>query len=235
WTPSMRIAAGHSDSRSSPATTSAARDTRRTSRTSTSSRRSPSWGRTTSSGAPTTRTPTVSGPTRAATSRRIWVACRTASAGRLRGRTWRSSISCPRRGATEREDRRDAARKPVVIDSRVQDLLDEVGLKPSPGVEATIVGHDPVLAYRFPVGEAAAMALAAGGVAVWDLWELRGGRPQRARVEVRRAAASLHSRDYLSLNGGPAPLSPASGNPLVDLYRCRDGRWVHVHGALPNL
>jgi crotonobetainyl-CoA:carnitine CoA-transferase CaiB-like acyl-CoA transferase len=122
-----------------------------------------------------------------------------------------------------------------VIDSRVQDLLNEVGLKPSPTVQATIAGRDPILAYRFPVGEAAAVAVAACGVAASDLWELRGGRPQRARVEVRRAAASLHSREYLSLNGGPAPLGPASHNPLVDLYRSRDGRWVHIHGALPNL
>ena len=82
-----------------------------------------------------------------------------------------------------------------MIDARVQDLLGEVDLKPSQGVQATIVGHDPVLGYRFPVGEAAAVALAACGVAVSDLWELRGGRPQRARVDVRRAAASLHSRE----------------------------------------
>src|SRR5207247_5783692 len=39
----------------------------------------------------------------------------------------------------------------------------------------------------------------------------------------------------LRLDGMPPPPSPASGNPLVDLYRCRDGRWVHVHGGLPNL
>ena len=122
-----------------------------------------------------------------------------------------------------------------MIDTRVHDLLGEVGLKPSQGVQATIVGSDPVLGYRFPVGEAAAVALAACGVAVSDLWELRGGRPQRARVDVRRAAASLHSRDYLRLDGGPGPLGPATGNPLVDFYRCRDGRWVHVHGALSNL
>lgn len=122
-----------------------------------------------------------------------------------------------------------------MIDPRVQDLLNEVGLEPSPGVQATIAGRDPVVACRFPVGEAAAVALAAGGVAASDLWELRGGRPQRACVEVRRAAASLHSRDYLRLNGGPAPVPPHLGNPLVDFYRCRDGRWVHIHGTLPNL
>jgi hypothetical protein len=122
-----------------------------------------------------------------------------------------------------------------MIDARVQDLLKEVGLEASPEVEATIVGHDPIAAYRFPVGEAAAVALGACGIAVSDLWELKGGRPQRARVDVRRAAASLHSRDYLQLNGGPAPASPAAGSPLVDFYRCRDGRWMHLHGALPNL
>jgi crotonobetainyl-CoA:carnitine CoA-transferase CaiB-like acyl-CoA transferase len=122
-----------------------------------------------------------------------------------------------------------------MIDARVQDLLKEVGLEASPGVEATVVGRDPVEACRFPVGEASAVALAACGVAVSDLWELRGGRPQRARVEVRRAAASLHSRDFLRLDGGPGPASPAFGNPLVDFYRCRDGRWIHLHGALPNL
>jgi crotonobetainyl-CoA:carnitine CoA-transferase CaiB-like acyl-CoA transferase len=122
-----------------------------------------------------------------------------------------------------------------MIDARVRDLLQEVGLDPSPGAEATIVGRDPVDACRFPVGEAAAVALAACGVAVSNLWELRGGRPQRARVEVRRAAASLHSRDFLRLDGGPGPVGPATGNPLVDFYRCRDGRWIHLHGALPNL
>jgi crotonobetainyl-CoA:carnitine CoA-transferase CaiB-like acyl-CoA transferase len=122
-----------------------------------------------------------------------------------------------------------------MIDVRVRNLLKEVGLEPSSGVEATIVGGDPVDACRFPVGEAAAVALAACGVAVSSLWELRGGRPQRARVEVRRAAASLHSRDFLRLDGGPGPVGPATGNPLVDFYRCRDGRWIHLHGALPNL
>jgi crotonobetainyl-CoA:carnitine CoA-transferase CaiB-like acyl-CoA transferase len=122
-----------------------------------------------------------------------------------------------------------------MIDARVQDLLKEVGLDPSPAAEATVVGRDPVDAYRFPVGEASAVALAACGVAVSNLWELRGGRPQRVRVEVQRAAASLHSREYLRVNGGPAPPGPAAGNPLVDFYRCRDSRWVHIHGALPNL
>ena len=74
--------------------------------------------------------------------------------------------------------------------------------------------------------------------AVWRCRALgapKGGRPQRARVEVRRAAASLHSRSFLQINGGAAPASPATGNPLVDLYQCRDGRWVPLHGGFPHL
>ena len=122
-----------------------------------------------------------------------------------------------------------------MIDARVQDLLNEVGLTASPEVNATVVGQDPIFSYRFPVGEAAAVALGACGVAVSNLWELKGGRPQQVKIEVRRAAASLGSRSFLRLQGGHTPTSYATNNPLVDLYRCRDGRWVHIHGGLPNL
>jgi len=122
-----------------------------------------------------------------------------------------------------------------VIDPRLQDLLGEVGLTAPPDDEVAIVGHDPILPNRFPVGEAAAVALAAGGVAASDLWALKTGRRQRVRVDVRHAAVSLRASLLMRLNGGPPPPSPADGNPLVALYRCRDGRWVHVHGVFPHL
>src|SRR6266568_190858 len=121
------------------------------------------------------------------------------------------------------------------IDPRVRDLLDEVGLDVPPGQEATIVGHDPILRNRFPVCEAAAVALAAGGVAASDLWQLKTGRRQQVRVDVRKAGLSLRATLVMRLNGGPPPPSWADGNPLVDLYRCRDGRWIHLHGNFPHL
>lgn len=121
------------------------------------------------------------------------------------------------------------------IDPRVRDLLDEVGLDVPPDQEATIVGHDPILGNRFPVSEAAAVALAAGGVAASDLWELKMGRRQQVRVDVRKAGLSLRATQVMRLNGSPPPPSWADGNPLVDLYRCRDGRWVHLHGNFPHL
>src|SRR4029450_8888178 len=68
-----------------------------------------------------------------------------------------------------------------------------------------------------------------------NLWELTTGRRQDVSVEVRCAAVSLRANLVMRLNGGPPPRSPADGNPLVALYPCRDGRWVHVHGVFPNL
>src|ERR687884_635521 len=100
-----------------------------------------------------------------------------------------------------------------MLDPRVHDLLDEVGLPTPASQEATIDGHDPILGYRFPVGEAAAVALAAGGVAASDLWELKTGRRQGVRVEVRKAAISLRATLVLTVNGGPPPPSWADGNP----------------------
>src|SRR5436309_15034055 len=117
------------------------------------------------------------------------------------------------------------------MDPRVQALLDEIGLQVPPTQHAVIDGQDPILGNRFPVGEAAAVALAAGGVAVSDLWELKTGRRQDVSVEVRRAGVSLRANTVMRVNGGPPPRSPADGNPLVALYPCRDGRWVHVHGV----
>jgi crotonobetainyl-CoA:carnitine CoA-transferase CaiB-like acyl-CoA transferase len=122
-----------------------------------------------------------------------------------------------------------------MIDPRVQELLDEVGLATRHDDEVTVIGRDPVLGNRFPVGEAAAVALAAGGVALNDLWEMKTGRRQKVSAEVRRAAISLRASAFLRVNDGPPPLGPADGNPVVDLYRCRDGRWVHLHGAFPHL
>ncbi|HEX3244348.1 MAG TPA: CoA transferase [Chloroflexota bacterium] len=122
-----------------------------------------------------------------------------------------------------------------MIDERVQDLLQEVDLRFNPDDDVRIIGHDPILGNRFPVGEAAAVALAAGGVALNDLWETKTGRRQKVRVEVRRSAVSLRASGYMQVNGGPPPPGPADGNPVVDLYRCRDGRWVHLHGAFPHL
>src|SRR3954471_2776 len=97
-----------------------------------------------------------------------------------------------------------------------------------------IVGADPVLASPWPLGEVAATALAACGRAAANLWELRTGEEQEVRVDVAAAAASLLGFALQSLDG-ETPQRTALGNPLVALYECRDGRWIHLHGAFPGL
>ena len=114
-------------------------------------------------------------------------------------------------------------------------LLDRVGLgRPAEG-EVTIDGHDPIWAARYPVGEAGAVALAAIGVAVNDLWQLRTGRRQRVHVDVRRAAASLRGHAFQRLNGEETPRPTFPELAYSDLYYCRDGRWIQLHGGFPHL
>lgn len=118
-------------------------------------------------------------------------------------------------------------------DPRVESLLNEVGLPATAGANATVVGHDPVLGCRFPVGEAAAVALAACASVAALLWEERTGEEQQVQVDVVRAAASLVGFGLQRLED--APPTPRPRNPLVALHQAGDGRWVHLHGSFPHL
>ena len=110
-------------------------------------------------------------------------------------------------------------------------LLDALGRDAAP-VETEVTGADPVLPTCFRVGEAAAAALVAVGVASSDLWELRGGRPQRLAIDVRAAAASLLSFALQRVPG----VSLLRGQPAtIGLFRTRDGGWIHLHGGFPHL
>ena len=70
-------------------------------------------------------------------------------------------------------------------------LLAALGRETSGDDDVELSGQDPVLQTRFRIGEAAASALGAVGLAVSDLWQLRSGRRQAVRVDVAAAAASL--------------------------------------------
>ena len=107
--------------------------------------------------------------------------------------------------------------------------------EPEPG-QLEIAGADPLLATRFRAGEAAAAVLAATGLASSELWRLRGGRPQRVRVEVTGAAASLLGFAYQRLDvptaAGAATLEPRA--ILTDFYPTRDGQWFLFHQSFPD-
>ena len=124
-----------------------------------------------------------------------------------------------------------------VIDTSalLSELLDRVGLDQPPADEVSISGRDPIWAARYPISEAAAVVLAAIGVAVNDLWELRAGRRQQVHLDVRRVAASLRGSHYILLNGELVTRPDFPELAYSDLYRCRDGRWIQLHGGLPHL
>ena len=87
---------------------------------------------------------------------------------------------------------------------------------------------------RFKIGEAAATALAACGVAANTIWTASGGKHQHIEVDTAGAAVSLISFLCQRLDDGSEPQRDPN-RPLVGFYQAKDGRWVHLHGAFPDL
>jgi crotonobetainyl-CoA:carnitine CoA-transferase CaiB-like acyl-CoA transferase len=113
--------------------------------------------------------------------------------------------------------------------------------RPDPA-EVAITGADPFYPIPHRVGEATAAALAAVGVAVSDLWELRTGRRQRVEVAVAEAAASVRTADYTQQrdDAGAFDLVPrradrARSAALIRPWETRDGRYFLPHFTLPHL
>jgi crotonobetainyl-CoA:carnitine CoA-transferase CaiB-like acyl-CoA transferase len=92
-------------------------------------------------------------------------------------------------------------------------------------------GADPILPTPFRVGEASAATLAAVGLAVSDLWELRTGRRQAIAIDIRQAVASLRSGHYIKLDGVPISNAP---NAVMGNYPAKNGRWSYLHCNFPN-
>ena len=92
-------------------------------------------------------------------------------------------------------------------------------------------GADPILPTSFRIGETAAAALAAVGLAASDLWTLRTGRGQHVAVDARQATASLRSGHYMKLDGAAVP---TERNTVMGVYPARNGRWSYLHCNFPN-
>lgn len=113
-------------------------------------------------------------------------------------------------------------------------ILESVERGETAGGGVEIHGEDPVLATRFRVGEAAAVALAGCGGLAAECWRVRTGRQQKVSVEVSAAAASLLSFAFQRIEGADSPgIEERRG--ITDFYPTRDGRWVLVHGGFPHL
>ena len=90
---------------------------------------------------------------------------------------------------------------------------------------------DPILPTPFRIGEASAATLAAVGLAVADLWELRTGRSQEVAVDTRQATASLRSGRYMHLDGAAVS---TERNTVMGVYPAKNGRWSYLHCNFPN-
>lgn len=120
------------------------------------------------------------------------------------------------------------------------DLMSIRGLG-NPTEDISFVGRDPVLSTRFKLGETASAVMAAIGVSVNDLWELRGGQRQALSIKATHAAAALRSYNYLQLES--ASTGSADANWAVQRSRqristphpTRDGRYFLPHMGLPHL
>ncbi len=92
-------------------------------------------------------------------------------------------------------------------------------------------GADPILPTPFRIGETSSAALAALGLAVSDLWELRIGRRQEVAVDTRQATASLRSGKYMHMDGAPVSTDRHS---VMGVYPAKNGRWSYLHCNFPN-
>ena len=92
-------------------------------------------------------------------------------------------------------------------------------------------GTDPILPTPFRIGETSAAALAAVGLAVSDLWELRTQRRQEVAVDTRQATASLRSGHYMQMDGVPVS---TERNTVMGVYPAKNGRWSYLHCNFPN-
>ncbi len=111
-------------------------------------------------------------------------------------------------------------------------ILSTVGWGASRAAEAEIAdAADPILPTPFRIGETAAASLAAVGLAVSDLWDLRTGRKQEVKIDGRQATASLRSGKYLEMDGTPVA---AERTPVMGVYPARNGRWSYLHCNFPN-
>jgi hypothetical protein len=72
-------------------------------------------------------------------------------------------------------------------------ILAAIGLRESDHKgSVTIQGKDPILASRHRFGELMAASQAAFGMALSELWQLRGGSPQSVTTSVRNAVHQHH-------------------------------------------
>lgn len=121
---------------------------------------------------------------------------------------------------------------PTISNDALRTLMPIAGWPEESAALAEITGGtDPILPTPFRIGETSAAALAAVGLAVSDLWELRTGRRQEVAVDTRQATASLRSGKYMQMDGAQVS---TERNTVMGVYPAKNGRWSYLHCNFPN-
>jgi hypothetical protein len=98
-----------------------------------------------------------------------------------------------------------------------------------------------ILASRHRFGELMAASQAAFGMALSELWQLRGGSPQSVTTSVRNAVRQHHGIAFMRQNGRKLPFTDYGSGVGVDsalsgeFYPTRDGRFVKIELFYPRL
>ena len=70
---------------------------------------------------------------------------------------------------------------------------------PVPESNIEIIGSDPIYYSPLRIGEGASVVHALVGSKIDELWQLAGHGPQKVKVDIRHAAASLNSMNWLNV------------------------------------
>lgn len=118
-------------------------------------------------------------------------------------------------------------RSRIALDS----LLAAAGWEDAPLDRLSIAEHPPLLATHWPIAPMASAVLAAVGLAVSRIADLRTGHAPRIHVDSRSAELAMASSSHLLVDGRPAKFR----DPFTGFYRARGGEWVYLHGNFPHL
>lgn len=111
---------------------------------------------------------------------------------------------------------------------------------PAPSEDISFEGKDPVLPTRFALGGTASGVLAAIGVAVNDLWEMKTGRRQAIAIDARHAAAALRSYNYMRVDRADDSAAASwalqrDRQRISTPHPTADDRYFLPHMGLPHL
>lgn len=99
----------------------------------------------------------------------------------------------------------------------------------------TVAGKpDPLIRTPFRMAESLAAVVAAQGLMISKIWEMKTGNKQAVRVDTQEAAVNLTSFLHQRQNGYPIYF-PEAVYPTVGFYQAKDGRWVFLNGGYPHL